>query len=113
MVPKEKLLARDITKLILDFWLSYKEPADLNVLCISYSWRIKAQLGDEWSMLRFIEVLAGHGLYKILVARSGKHWIFLKDVWDGMSEAEQCIWLTRVNDWDDVIRSGKRPTKVA
>lgn len=91
--PRVKALARDVTKAILDHWVTYKEPYALSILASHKEGRLKRAMGFDITMAWFCETLDKAGILHIITAKSSKRWIFLKDVWNAFNEADKAKWL--------------------
>lgn len=96
-MTSEKALARDIVSRILEHWKAFGEPYAASNGQKSYHWRIQRTLGRDWSFHRFSDFLATQKIIKVLRSRSGKQWLFLKEVWDNLSEQERAQWLEKID----------------
>lgn len=93
--PRVRAIARDMSQTILDHWVTYKEPYSVAVIGNNYVARLKRALGFDCTIGWFLETLAKSGLFVMLRAKNSKRWVFLGDIWRGLSDSERAYWL----DW--------------
>lgn len=85
-------LAHDYVRDIHEHWRAYGEPVWVEILQGRYGGRVRRVLGLEWTVSRWTEYLSTTGLLHVIRGRRLKTWIFLGDVWRGLSDAERDAW---------------------
>lgn len=99
---KTQRLAMELLRETLKHWEQFGEPISAQHLAIRFGVMF-ARLKSDVYFSTFLETLETAGLFKVIRIRSGKRWVFSRDVWDGLSSKSQANWLIRVSDRSDPI----------
>jgi len=93
-----KLLVGRVVREVGHQWTDYGEPLSLAACSSKFTEQLRRAAGFTWSIATFCEHLDALGLLKVVRVRTGKRWVYLRDVWDAMGPEGQAQARTHLED---------------
>lgn len=108
MSNRTKELVRKVVSEVGKQWDGFGEPLPLTMVGARWNGPFVREFGAGWDATRFCGYMEELGVLKVVRMRSGKQWVFLAVVWEGMSEAERAGWVERCETLVDPLNEAMK-----